>query len=177
MINNRIKNTQIRQDTAKHYRAILNTIRNNTTMPIKRATMPILRTIILLIGVVWLTILLMGCSMAQDIHNNIVITPLRASWYSVESLHKEGTWRNSHGLMANGKVFKDDVLTCATRLYPLGTKLRIKNLNNNKSVVVVVTDRIGKRFKYTRIDLSKSAFNNIGRLNEGLIPVRVEMLE
>jgi rare lipoprotein A len=76
--------------------------------------------------------------------------------------------------MANGHLFSDDKLTCATRLYNLGTILRVTNISNGKSVIVKVTDRIGKRFAQTRIDLSKSAFQSIADLKQGVIPVSVE---
>lgn len=108
-----------------------------------------------------------GCAVANEI---------QASWYSVDSLKKEGTWAYSHGRMANGRIFDENALTCATRLYPLGTKLIITNLNNNKSVIVTVTDRIGKRFARSRIDLSKGAFQEIASLKDGVIPIRVQVV-
>ena len=104
------------------------------------------------------------------------VRKLKASWYSIESLKKEGTWKTSKGVMANGKQFKDEDSTCATRLFPLQTMLRITNTRNGKSVIVMVTDRIGKRFATTRIDLSRSAFSKIADLKEGLINIKVEEL-
>ena len=100
---------------------------------------------------------------------------LKASWYSVASLKQEGTWKISKGVMANGEVFNENNLTCATRLYRIGTYLRIWNVQNNKSVVVKVTDRIGKRFANSRIDLSRAAFQRIAALDEGTVPIRVEV--
>ena len=101
---------------------------------------------------------------------------LKASWYSIESLKQEGTYRYSKGVMANGKLFKDDNLTCACRLYNLGDILLITNISNGKSINVVVTDRIGKRFAKTRIDLSKGAFKQIANLKQGLINIKVVKL-
>jgi rare lipoprotein A (peptidoglycan hydrolase) len=106
--------------------------------------------------------------------------PLSASFYSRESLIKEGTWKNGkERLMANGQRFNDNNFTVATRLWPLGTWLRVTNLQNNKVVVVKVTDRIGKRFADVRIDLSKSAFYKLtnGHLELGLIPISVEVIK
>lgn len=102
---------------------------------------------------------------------------LTASYYSVASLKREGTWTVSHGTMANGKQFSDSNLTCATRLYLLGTVLLVTNQKNGKSVLVRVTDRIGKRFADTRIDLSKRAFESIADLSEGLIPVEIMVVK
>lgn len=98
-------------------------------------------------------------------------TILTASWYSEESLRKEGTWKTSSGIMANGLKFDETDYTCATRLYPLGTIIKITNPKNQKTVYCEVTDRIGKRFAETRIDLSKAAFQKIAALNDGLVQV------
>lgn len=104
---------------------------------------------------------------------------LDASWYSIESLKREGTYKYSKGVMANGKEFKDEAFTCATRLYPLGTYLKITNQRNGKSVIVKVTDRVGKRFAEKRIDLTPTAFKVLAGsqgLEVGLLPVKVEKL-
>lgn len=102
---------------------------------------------------------------------------LTASWYSVQSLKDEGTYRYSKGVMANGKLFQDNSLTCANRLYPLGSILRVTNLSNGKSVIVETTDRIGKRFATTRCDLSKRAFSEIADLKRGVVQVKVERIK
>lgn len=103
---------------------------------------------------------------------------LTASWYSVESLVKEGTRKQGEKpIMANGKEFKDDSMVCASRDYPLGIWLIVTNCNNNRSVIVQVTDRIGKRFKGKRIDLSKAAFNKIANLKQGIVQVEVKALD
>ena len=101
---------------------------------------------------------------------------LKASWYSEASLKKEGTWRISHGIQANGKKFDETKFTCATRLFPMGSRLRVRNLSNGKTCIVVVSDRIGKRFARERIDLSKISFMQISNLKEGLINVIVEVI-
>ena len=101
---------------------------------------------------------------------------LTASWYSSASLRQEGTWAYSQGRMADGQQFDENALTCAARLWPLGARVRVTNLETNESIVVKVTDRIGKRFARRRIDLSKGAFSRIAKLKQGLIKVRVEEL-
>ena len=101
---------------------------------------------------------------------------LTASWYSVESLKTEGTWKYSHGRMANGHIFNDNKFTCATRLFPLGSILRVQNYVSKVCIIVKVTERIARRFSRTRIDLSKRAFKAIANLNQGLIKVKVEAI-
>lgn len=98
---------------------------------------------------------------------------MTASWYSVDSLKKEGTWKTSKGVMANGKRFNDHAYTCATRLFPLGSTLRVQNSTSKATILVRVTDRIGKRFAAKRIDLSKSAFEKIADLKQGIVSVKV----
>ncbi len=112
-----------------------------------------------------------------------VVTPapaeeitLKASWYSVQSLKKEGAYKYSKGVMANGEIFKENDFTCATRLYKLGSVLNITNLANGKTVQVRVSDKIGKRFATKRIDLSKGAFSQIANLKQGIISVKVEVI-
>lgn len=90
---------------------------------------------------------------------------LQASWYYLPGQ-----------IMANGKEFRNEK-TCATRLYPLKTMLKITNLANKKWVVVCVTDRINKRWGTTRIDLTKKAFQQIGDLDTGIIPITVEVVK
>lgn len=105
---------------------------------------------------------------------------LTASYFSNASLKAEGTWKHSKGVMANGMLFDENAYTCATWLYPLGTTIRVTNNANGKSVLAEVTDRIGKRFAQTRIDLSKAAFATISGqsgLKQGLLQVSVEVVK
>lgn len=101
----------------------------------------------------------------------------QASYYSHASLIKEGTRKaNEPQIMANGKPFNENAMTCATRDYPLGTLLRIKNKANGRFVVVRVTDRIGKRFKGKRVDLTKKVFKKLSPLSKGIIFVDIEVI-
>jgi rare lipoprotein A len=102
---------------------------------------------------------------------------LKASWYSIESLKKEGTYKCSKGVMANGEKFNNNNFTCANRLYPLGAILRVTCIESGKSIVVKTTDRISRRFGRTRIDLSRLAFSRISELEKGIIPIRVERIK
>jgi len=102
---------------------------------------------------------------------------IKASWYSVESLKKEGSWAIWKGVMSNGEQFNDDAYTCASRMHNLGTMLMVTNLNNGARVQVKVTDKIGKRFAKTRIDLSKKAFSQIANLKWGVVPIKIEVIK
>ncbi len=78
---------------------------------------------------------------------------------------------------ANGEVFDKNKLTCAALSnYKFNDKLRVANLKNNKSLVVVVNDR-GGFAKYGRtLDLSEAAFKRIGNLKKGVLTVKIERL-
>lgn len=105
-----------------------------------------------------------------------VFAETTASYYTVKSCLKEGT----SGIMANGKELKDDQLTCASWDYSFGTRLRITNLGNKKSVVAVVTDRGPAKRLYRQgrvIDLSKGAFAQIASLKQGIIPIKIEVIK
>lgn len=96
-----------------------------------------------------------------------------ASWYGEEHRGR---------LMANGERFDPDRMTCASWFYPLGTKLKVQWdgwSQGDRWVIVTVTDR-GPHRRLVRqgrtIDLSRAAFDRIGRLELGLIPVRIVRL-
>lgn len=57
-----------------------------------------------------------------------------------------------------------------------GTRYRVTNVSNGKSVIVVVVDRGPNRRLNRAIDLSKSAFQKIADRKTGLIRVRIEVL-
>ena len=77
---------------------------------------------------------------------------------------------------ASGSIYRHADMTAATlSRYPLGTRVRVTNLNNGRSVVVEINDRISKEAK-ALIDLSKKAAEVLGFIREGLAPVKVEVL-
>lgn len=76
---------------------------------------------------------------------------------------------------ANGTIFRQNKLTAASNKHKFGDSLLITNLKNGKSVTVIVTDRLNKKYS-DRIDLSKKAFKEIASLKEGIIQIKVEIL-
>lgn len=78
---------------------------------------------------------------------------------------------------ASGERFSNSQLTAAHRKLPFGTKVRVTNTANAKSVVVEINDR-GPVKKSREIDLSKRAFMNItDNKNHGLLNVIIEVLQ
>ena len=73
---------------------------------------------------------------------------------------------------SSGERLHHDEFTCAHRTHPFGTKLRVKNLNNGKEVVVRVNDR-GPFGRGRIVDLSWGAAKALGMLSHGVVPVEV----
>jgi rare lipoprotein A len=67
------------------------------------------------------------------------------------------------------------LLTAAHRTLPLGTKARVTNLKNHRSVVVTINDR-GPFIRGRVIDVSTGAANLLGFRLAGLAPVKIETL-
>ena len=77
---------------------------------------------------------------------------------------------------ANGEIYDGKKLTAACNQLPLGTWIRVTNLNNNRSVIVKTNDRLHIRMKRV-VDLSRAAAEKLGYISRGLTKVRVELLE
>ena len=77
--------------------------------------------------------------------------------------------------MANGQRFDESKLTAASRTLPLGTRVKVTSLRNQKSVIVTITDR-GPAVKTRVIDLSTAAARALGMISRGVDKVRVEPL-
>lgn len=76
---------------------------------------------------------------------------------------------------ASGERFNPSALTAAHRTLPLGSRLRVTNRANGKSVVVRVNDR-GPFAKHRLIDLSYAAAQQIQMVRAGKANVRLELL-
>ena len=91
----------------------------------------------------------------------------KASWYG----------KNFHGrLTASGERYNIEKYTAAHKTLPFGSIVRVTNISTNKSVDVKINDR-GPFVKGRVIDLSPKAFNRIAHINEGVIPVRIQILD
>jgi rare lipoprotein A len=76
---------------------------------------------------------------------------------------------------ASGERFDMYAMTCAHKTFRFGTKLRVTNPDNNKSVVVTVNDR-GPFIKGRTLDLSYGAAKKIGMIKKGVGRVKMEYL-
>ena len=69
---------------------------------------------------------------------------------------------------ANGEIFNTYELTAAHKTLPFGTKVKVVNKTNGKSVIVRINDR-GPFVKGRTIDLSKKAFQSIASIKKGVL--------
>jgi rare lipoprotein A len=80
---------------------------------------------------------------------------------------------------ASGEIFDQTGMTAAHRTLPLGSVVRVTNLENGRRVVVRINDRgpYGRNWrKGTIIDLSRQAARRLRSISDGLVRVRVEVL-
>jgi rare lipoprotein A (peptidoglycan hydrolase) len=90
----------------------------------------------------------------------------RASWYGP---HFDGQ------PTANGETFDMNALTAAHRTLPLGSRVLVHNLDNDRRVVVRINDR-GPFIQGRDIDLSYGAARQLGMVPDGLARVEITPL-
>ena len=77
---------------------------------------------------------------------------------------------------ASGTRFDMNKMTAAHKKLPFGTKVKVTNEANGKSIVVEITDR-GPFVKGREIDLSKKAFQAISSGRGGYVIAKLEVLQ
>jgi len=88
-----------------------------------------------------------------------------ASWY--------GQVLQGH-TTASGRIFDKNELTAAHHTLPFGSKVKVTDLRNQRSVIVTITDR--GLFPNRVIDLSLGAARELRMVSKGVDPVRLELL-
>lgn len=90
----------------------------------------------------------------------------RASWYG-KDFHGRPT--------ASGEPYDMAALTAAHQTLPFGSRVRVTNLANGRSVVVVINDR-GPYAEDRLIDLSHAAAKRLGIVEDGVAEVRIDVI-
>lgn len=85
----------------------------------------------------------------------------RASWYDLTSK------------TASGERMNPAKMTAAHRSYRFGTKVRVTNRHNGRSVIVRINDR-GPFIKGRVVDVSKAAAAKLGMIRAGHAPVCIQ---
>lgn len=108
------------------------------------------------------TLLLGGCTTSAL--STIETNATTASWYS------QGV------KTASGARFNPKSLTAAHKTLPFGTLIKVTNLDNDKTVVVMVNDR-GPFIKNRGLDVSKQAAIELGFLKKGVTRVTYTIIK
>ena len=90
-----------------------------------------------------------------------------ASWYGPPYHNRRGS---------NGEIYDMHAMTAAHRTLPLGSIVRVINVDTKASAIVRITDR-GPFVEGRVIDLSKAAAEKIGMIQKGTTEVRLEVLK
>jgi rare lipoprotein A len=90
-----------------------------------------------------------------------------ASWYGAPYHNRRGS---------NGEVYDMHAMTAAHRTLPLGSIVRVVNVDTKASALVRITDR-GPFIEGRVIDLSKAAAEKVGMIQKGTAEVRLEVLK
>ena len=77
---------------------------------------------------------------------------------------------------ASGEHFDPTEMTAAHRTLPFGTVVKVRNLQNGKTVQVRINDR-GPYTKGRIIDISKTAADRLGLKKDGLVPVEIQVVK
>lgn len=123
----------------------------------------------------WLMLLVLLQSCSSDPGTSVV--PESSSVISVQQGKASYYGTRHHGRKtASGEPFNKHALTAAHRTLPFGSRVRVTNLSNQKSVVVRINDR-GPYAKGRIIDLSEQAARELNMIRAGVARVKVERLK
>ena len=141
-------------------------------------------------GVTLGLLLAQGCSLTSASHTSLKgeIAPVSRDYSRVTSPAKatgvplgnigSASWYGpgfNGKKTASGDTFDETKFTAAHKTLPLGSRARVTNLNNGKSVSVQINDRgpyAGDRI----IDLSKAAARALGIIDHGVVDVKIDPL-
>jgi rare lipoprotein A len=93
-----------------------------------------------------------------------------SSAYGVASFYTEDEWT------ASGERFNTHAMTAAHPTLPFGTRLRVTNVTNGRSVVVRINDR-GPFVPGRVVDLSESAAESLGMVERGIVKVKLDVVQ
>jgi rare lipoprotein A len=112
--------------------------------------------------------------------NSIAFCELREAGYQVKSVEEgKASWysiKTNYGTKtASGQRLCNNAPTAAHKTLPMGTKVRVTNLANEKSEIVTINDR-GPFIKGRIIDVTIGTAEKLGFVKRGVVPVKVEVL-
>lgn len=123
------------------------------------------------LGRAWIAVLVLAAATVAGCGRAVAPTPGHpqsgiASWYG-PGFHGQPT--------SSGTIYDQHALTAAHQKLPLGTRARVTNLENGKSVEVLINDR-GPFAKGRVIDLSYAAAHELGMIGPGTARVQIDVV-
>ena len=120
-----------------------------------------------------------SCASTSD-PNSIPLCELREAGYQVKSTEQgKASWysiKTNYGTKtASGQRLCNNAPTAAHKTLPMGTKVRVTNLANEKSEIVTINDR-GPFIKGRIIDVTIGTAEKLGFVQRGVVPIKVEVL-
>lgn len=76
---------------------------------------------------------------------------------------------------SSGQFFSQTKYTCACNMLPFGTWVRVTNIRNGRSAIVVVNDRLHPKMRRIA-DLSTAAAKKLGYMSHGITRIKMEVL-
>lgn len=101
--------------------------------------------------------------LSTDVGSASRVEYTRASFYSMGKI------------TANGSAFNPAGFTAAHPRLPFETFVKVTNLSNNRSVVLMINDR-GPFIRGRGIDVTRGAGHHLDMITQGVVRVRVEVL-
>ena len=77
---------------------------------------------------------------------------------------------------ASGAIYRSGKMTAAHNTLPFGTRIKVTNVKNGKSVKVTVNDR-GPHVKGRIVDVSGKAANKLDLVQAGVVPVQLKVIK
>jgi rare lipoprotein A len=123
-----------------------------------------------------LLLLMTGCSslVSSSSRAAALYDPVPRSIETGKASYYGGRWIGR--LTANGEHYHSGDCTAAHKHLPFNTMVRVTNIRNNKSVIVRINNR-GPYAKGRILDLSVVAAKKLDMINDGIIPVKAEILK
>lgn len=136
-----------------------------------------MRYALLAIGLVWLV----GSCGATSARAGEATGPegkAKGEWRVGDTQEGKAVWyggKHHGGPTASGERFDKRAMTAAHRTLPIGSVVRVTNLENDRQVTVRINDR-GPYGKGRIIDVSEAAAKKLDMIKAGVVPATVEVL-
>jgi rare lipoprotein A len=122
------------------------------------------------------TLPLQAAENSSETRREEIVAPEKARTEGLKGIASYYAKRYNGRKTTSGVRYRPEKMTAAHQDLPLGTKVKVTNLDNGKEIMVTVNDRCRKR-KVPFIDLSRAAAEKLGFLGKGKTRVAILPLE